>query len=232
MPKAVPTKARSFPDNDSVETAISKKSKKKDQSQAVAKFGRVASAFFENVENNVADWIIGNGFEDTSASSKKIPTKYRGWFAEEMRVLFDDYAYDTLVRTSQEEDGMVAITSKRRNEDNKNMSVFSEIKAGPSTYVPLCSSELRHEGAYEAEEKSKVRESRRHKDVEAKRAMALGGAIYATPEAKDLLAYLLGLRRAHVIQRSTIALRAEGTRSTLKKKHVDWAIQTEGTLPV
>lgn len=228
MPKGSTSKSNTDTTQDTVDNPIKKTSST--PSKTAEKFSGIADAFFLNTENNVTDWLIGSGFQNIKeGGAENLASEERGSFADEMRVLSDDYAYDTLVRAKESDQGdLVVITAKRSKGINKSESLCGEIEMGPTEYISLCPEALCQDGPREYTTKAKIRRSREHKDIEARRALALGGALSATPEAKQLLGHLLRLRAAHMVQLSAIALKAETGKATLKKKHVNWALRTNG----
>jgi histone H3/H4 len=207
------------------------KGKKRKASDGGEKFQSIVKAFSENQESFFNEWMASNGIPEAEPvkGAEGLTPQERGTFADEMVGLFDAYVYDTILHLESGKDGMCVPTLKSGEDPNKQSTFYEEISRGPDHFVSANPSPS--EGEEEGEMKKKARKLHGYNKADLSRSCNIGGAVRASPEAKELLGCLLNMRRAHLIQRSMLAATSDKKR-TVKAKHVKTAIATEGITAV
>ncbi|MHA1680641.1 MAG: hypothetical protein ACTSUE_06505 [Promethearchaeota archaeon] len=216
-------------------STTSGKKRKTPESDAIAEntnnFQSIVKRFASNQKHFFDEWIDSNGIPETDLveGAEELTTEERGLFTDEMSKLFGAYVYDTILHLKEGEDGFFVPTLKSRTEDNKQVTFYEEINKGPIHFVSENPSPA--EGDEESELKKKARKLHGYNQADLSRSCGIGGAIKASPQAKELLGHLMNLYRAHLIQRSMIAASSDN-KKTIKAKHVKTAIATEGITAV
>ena len=218
--------------DDSTEPQKAGKRKTPEKPPSVAeRFQTILRTFTRLQEDFFLDWIEGHGFPypypDPVTGADSLSQTARGQFTDEMFYLTNEYAYDTIVHLADSKKGHYVMTSRSGKEPNKNATLFGEIEDGPEGYV--CPKPCEAEASSERQDKTYVRRLYGFNEPELARTCNSGGAVTATPEAKQLLGFIKRLRRAHVIQLGVAAAKAD-KKATIKGKHIKVALSADGLI--
>jgi histone H3/H4 len=143
-------------------------------------------------------------------------------FSENQESFFNEWMASNGIPEAEPVKGAEGLTPQERGTFADEMvGLFDAYSANPSP----------SEGEEEGEMKKKARKLHGYNKADLSRSCNIGGAVRASPEAKELLGCLLNMRRAHLIQRSMLAATSDKKR-TVKAKHVKTAIATEGITAV
>jgi histone H3/H4 len=194
------------------------------------KFQSIVRTFMKNQNDNQLDWLSANGIPDYDVTavegSGSLTDEARGHFTEEMSDLLNSWIWGTIVHLKESDDGGYFVPTLKSGKDvNRSKVFYEEVENGPLHYVSANPSQA--EGEEEREIKKKARRLHGFNKADLSRSCSIGGAISASPDAKELLGHLMHLRRAHLIQLSMIAATSE-KKKTIKKKHVQAAIASDG----
>lgn len=216
----------------STKSGKKRKAPDNNKNEETNKFQSIVKAFTENQQKFFEEWIACNGIasDDPVEGAEDITSKERGIFTDEMASLFDGYMYDTILHLEKDEDGNFFVpTLKSRPDPIKGATFFEEVEDGPLAFISPNPSPA--EGEEECEQKKEARKLHGYNKADLARSCNIGGAIKASPEAKELLGYLRTCHHAHLIQRAMIAASSD-KKKTVKAKHVKNAIATEGITTV